>query len=99
MPDPDDRWHAEQVRALAQLSLNATRDALPKLEALVLAAEAHAGAPNDPAALRRTFGEADTALSGAVLALGSLHDHLKQMPERAGDVGAPPALSSTTAEA
>lgn len=99
MTDPEARWHADQARALAQLSLNATRAALPKLEALLLAADAHAAAPGDPTALRCAFGEADTALSDAVLSIGALHDHLKQMPERAGDVSAPPALSPTTAEA
>ena len=98
MPDPDARWHADQARALASVTLNAVREALPKLEALVVAAEGFAADLHDPAPLLDAFGQADTVLSGAVLSLGSIHEHIKMLPERA-DGASTPALRSTIAEA
>lgn len=93
------RWHAEQIRALGTLALNAAQESIGRLQELVQAAERCLADPDELPGLLDAFGRADTTVANAVLALGSVHDHLQTMPGRTGDVGAPPVQGSTVAEA
>lgn len=94
------RWHADRVRGLADTTLSSVQATLPAVQALSLAAAAFAADPSDPVALADAFRRTDSALAGAVSALGSIHDHLAMMATKgAGDVGASPTPGSSGAEA
>lgn len=70
------RAHAQRILELAALALEASRHAIPVLEALLGEAEAYRQSPEDHGAVAVSFDRADTLVAECVLALGSIHDHL-----------------------